>query len=223
MRPVFPENWAWLSIPWNFRSRGSRNHFDDPYLQKDEAGAQATVSRSLADLLSSGRVRSVMCWPMGRVEGVFLDVVVSLDDRVVVISGEAIDVDNRTEAFILTADHILPNWPVSGSGDQSIWTPRDLVTTSTDSPLAELWSSPRIVKWYLDPKDIPRGLTRNGPLDSAAAIELIATSNDSARLVLYATPEYPCSVELATMPERSGAILTKLEEFSPPSVLAKWD
>jgi hypothetical protein len=177
------------------------------------------MSKSLTDLLSSGGVQSVMCLPMGRIDGVFLNVIISVDDTFVVIAGQAVDVANRTEAFILTADRTLPTWRIA-SGDASIWTPKDLLK---DSQLEELWSSPRIVKYYFDPEDIPRGLIPYGPLDSAAAIEFIGTANRAARLVFYATPEYPCSVELAAVPERCDRILAKLKEFSPPSVLVKWD
>jgi hypothetical protein len=190
---------------------------------EDKGITKPTMSTSLADLLSSGSVQSVKCLPMGRVDRVFLNVIISVDGKLVVITGQAIDVENRTEAFILTADRTLPKWRTGVSGDPSIWTPKDLLTIPKDSPLAELWASPRIVKYYLDPEDSLRGLTRIGPLDSAAAIEFVGTSNCAARLVFYATPEYPCSVELATMPERCGAILAKLREFSPPSVLEKWD
>jgi hypothetical protein len=50
-------------------------------------------------------------------------------------------------------------------------------------------------------------------------MELTAKSGDpKVRLVLYATPEYPCSIEVATTSKRCDEITAGLERFSPLGV-----
>lgn len=179
------------------------------------------MSRSLVDLLASDNVESVTGWPMGRVSDVFLNVVISAQAKLVNISSQAIEVENRTEAFILTAEDVAPNWRTL-TGDPSIWEPRELLSTWQGSPLKEFWSMPRTITYYFDPEDFRRGLTHQGPLDSAAAIEVTSISGSLAsRLVLYATPEYPCSIELATTRQRCDGILSTLKHFVPPSVCSE--
>lgn len=117
----------------------------------------------------------------------------------------------------LNVEAVEPNWQTV-TGDPSLLEPKQLLSTWRGSPLEALWSNPRTIKYYFDPQDFRRGLTHQGPLDSAAAIEVTATSgNLASRLVLYATPEYPCSIELATTRWRCDGILSTLKQFVPPS------
>jgi hypothetical protein len=58
------------------------------------------MHRTLLDLIGSDNVESVTGWPMGRISGVFLNIVISANAKVVNVSGQAVDVEPRTEAFI---------------------------------------------------------------------------------------------------------------------------
>jgi hypothetical protein len=153
---------------------------------------------------------------MGRVPDVFLHVILSCDEARIVITGEAADVENRTEAFFLTQETFNPaEWKFSIT-DEHVWPPQELTHTWKGSILEHIWSSPRTVRYYFDPENRARGLTPGGSMDSAAALQLtFKTGDPSVRLLLYATPEYPCSVELATKAERCDEILANLEEFTP--------
>lgn len=171
---------------------------------------------TLADFLSNARIQAVKGMPMGNVGGFFLDFILSTDAVAIKITGQASDVENRTEAFFLTASAFNASEWWTGPDGNSAWPAEDLTTRWKGSPLEQLWLLPRLVKYYFDPEDRRRGLIAQGPFDSAAAMELTNPSGDpKARLVLYATPEYPCSIELATALMRCDEIIARLERFSP--------
>lgn len=173
-------------------------------------------ARNLADFLSRAVLQSVIGMPMGDVRSFFLDVVLSSSDAVVRLTGAASDLPDRTEAFLLTASDSDPAQRWTGPEGKPGWEAEDLLASWKESGQAGIWLGPRSVRYFLDPEDRDRGLTVQGPLDSAAAIEFRAASGSPAQcLVLYATPEYPCAIEVATTSERRDAILATLEEFTP--------
>jgi hypothetical protein len=176
---------------------------------------------SLAFYLRNATIHSVRGVPMGTVPNVFLHIILSSNDGTIVITGQAADVVNRTEAFFLTEEVFDPSQWKTGLYDESAWQAIDLTSMWGKSPFAQIFGSPRAVRYYLDPRDRDRGLTPQGPLDSTAALELEDLSQDpTRRVVLYATPEYPCAVELVTTPERCQEVLANLQEFIPVSAEA---
>jgi hypothetical protein len=174
---------------------------------------------NVADFLKSAPISSMQGVPMGNVLGVFLHIIISSSEGAIVITGQAADVANRTEAFFLTEEDFKPSeWRTELDGGP-VWQVEDLTGSGRDTPLKQIGLLPRVINFYFDPGDRDRGLFPRGPLDSAAALEFSGASVDhSKRLVLYATPEYPCAVELATTPERCSEILARLEQFFPESV-----
>lgn len=171
---------------------------------------------NLSDFLKKAYIKSLHGVPMGKVQRIFLHVVLSSDEHAILISGQAEDVANRTEAFFLTEEPFSPvGWPTVIKAD-SAWQAEDLTAVWMASSLI---SSPRTVKFYSDPRDRERGLVPMGPMDSAAAVAFSSPSSNADQiLLLYATPDYPCSVELAISAERCNEILANLEEFVPASV-----
>lgn len=175
-------------------------------------------ARSLADFLSHAEIQSVIGMPMGDVRGVFLDVVLSSSDATVRLTGAASDLPDRTEAFLLTATDFDPAQRWTGPEGNPGWEVEDLLASWKETGLAGVWPGQRAVRYFFDPEDRGRGLTVQGPLDSAAAIEFRPVSGSPNQcLVLYATPEYPCAIEVATASERRDALLATLEEFTPQS------
>ncbi len=173
-------------------------------------------ANNLADFLSRAVLQSVIGMPMGDVRGFFLDVVLSSSDAVVSLTGAAFNLPDRTEAFLLTASDADPAQRWTGPEGKPGWEAEDPFASWKESGQAGIWQLPRSVRYFLDPEDRDRGLTVQGPLDSAAAIEFRPASGSPTQcLVLYATPEYPCAIEVATASERRHAILAALEEFTP--------
>jgi hypothetical protein len=173
---------------------------------------------NLAEFLADTPRLSVRGMPMYKSRVFFLDVVLSTDDAAIRVTGQASDVENRTEAFFLITVPFNPAESWRGVGRNPGWETVDLTAKWRGSPLEGLWFSPRVVKYYFAPADRERGLAPQGTVDSAAAIEFRSAGGEAgARLVLYATTEYPCSIEVATTPEHCDRILGVLEEFSPPS------
>jgi hypothetical protein len=171
---------------------------------------------NLADFLVSAPIETVKGMPMGDVRGFFLDLILSTEAAAIKITGQACDVENRTEAFFLTESAFNPSESWTGPDGKAAWQPEDLTSRWRGTSLEQLWMIPRVVKYYFNPEDRRRGLIAQGPFDSAAAMELRVQSGDAdSRLVLYATPEYPCSIELVTAPERCDEIIAELKSFSP--------
>jgi len=173
-------------------------------------------ARNLADFLSRAELQSVIGMPMGDVRGFFLDVVLSSSDATVRLTGAASDLPDRTEAFLLTATDFDPAQRWTGPDGKPGWEVEDLLASWKETGQAGVWQGQRSVRYFFDPEDRGRGLTVQGPLDSAAAIEFRPVSGSPTQcLVLYATPEYPCAIEVATTLERRDALLATLEEFTP--------
>lgn len=171
---------------------------------------------NLWETLSLYEINSALCIPVGRnaPEGFFLDLVLVTDSGTVRIRGESTTLLPKVEAFYLTVEELdSAQWwqPVPADAD---WKPRDLVKTLEGTPVHAVFKNPREVRLFKDPEDFEKGLTCRGPLRSAAAAELRSLPNNrEARLVIYATPEYPCSVEVAVAPRRCDEILSGLVEL----------
>lgn len=173
-------------------------------------------ANSLADFLSRESLQSVFGMPLGDIQGFYLDIVLASGDASVRLTGAASDLPDRTEAFLLTARDFNPEEWWTGPDGQSGWKSQDLLESYEWFGKGRFWQEARSVRYFLDPDDRDRGLGVQGPFDSAAAIEFGGEQDRTAeRLVLYATPEYPCAIELATTVERCGEILANLQEFSP--------
>ncbi len=171
---------------------------------------------NLADFLGRAVLHSVLGMPLGDIRGLFLDVVLSSSDAVVRLTGAASDLPDRTEAFLLTVSGSDPTQRWTGPAGKPGWDAEDLLASWKESGHAGIWLGSRSVRYFFDPEDRDRGLTVQGPFDSAAAIEFRpAVGSPTQCLVLYATPEYPCAIELATTSKRCDAILSTLEEFAP--------
>ena len=168
------------------------------------------------EILTQFRINSITGMPLGDVRGFYLDLVLSAENELVEITGTAYDLPDRTEAFVLTVvegpheDH----WKAAGG--QPGWSREDVLARLGEESSHDIWRGPRRVRYYLDPDDRDRGLHAQGPLKSAAAIELSGFRQDSEfSVVLYATPEYPCAVEVTASANRRRTILSPLEEFVP--------
>ena len=153
---------------------------------------------------------------MGGVRGFYLEVVLSSSNAVVGLTGAASDLPDQTEAFLLTASNFDPAQGWIAAEGTTGWEVEDLLASWKEAGQAGIWQAPRSIRYFFDPEDRSRGLTVQGPLDSAAAIEVRPASGSPTQcLVFYATPEYPCSIEVATKSERRDAILATLQEFTP--------
>lgn len=171
------------------------------------------MTPSLHEFLSRAVIDTAVAMPMGIVTGFYLDLVLTGQGSSIRISASAADMPDRTEAFYLTARPFDPHLKWAGPNDEPAWDLEDL-RRSDQTRLLFLGS--RAVRYYFDPADRIRGLVPMEGLDAAAAIEFSPTrEEDTFRLVLYATPEYPCSIEIVLDARRAGEILIGLQEFCP--------
>jgi hypothetical protein len=177
------------------------------------------MKTSLSGFLAEAPIESMVAMPLGNVAGFYLDVVFSSGVGAVRFSGEAAEMADRTEAFFVTVEDSDEARKWTGPGGQPGWLPEDLTIKWKGSSLEALLQPRRIARYYYDPEDRRRGLLESGALRSAAAVE-ISSATRQARLVLYATPEYPCALELATDMKRCDEILSRLDEFHPSPTCA---
>ena len=174
------------------------------------------MSINLALFFANTSMHSVKATSFGNIESLYLDLIFSGDKGSVRLTGAAADMLDRTEAFFLTVEETdgEPIW--HSLGGQTCHT-EDLIQKWKGTAMAGLFQNrPRIVRFYRDLEDRERGLETPGELGGSAAIEFTASAySDNSRVVLYATPEYPCSVQLVTNPQRCTEILRVLEAFDP--------
>jgi hypothetical protein len=175
------------------------------------------MKTTLQGFLAEASINSIIAMPLGNVRGFYLDAVFSGSAGAVRFSGEAAEMADRTEAFFIAAEDVDPTRKWTGPDGQPGWPPEDLTVNWKGSLLQALFEELRSVRYYYDPEDRRRGLVGCGVLDAAAAIEF-SSRPSQARVILYATPEYPCALELAIDKQRCDEILGKLEEFRPETV-----
>jgi hypothetical protein len=167
------------------------------------------MPRDLIDFFEQSIMGSVKATPLGKVAARYLDILFSDAGGAIRVTGEAADLSDRTEAFYLTAEESgsEPRW--LNSEGREAWPTEDLAQKWRSTPADDLFGSPRIVNFYVDPEDQLRGMGKPGPFGGAAAIEFSSprSEGERRRVVLYAAPDYPCSVEVATDPHRCDEIL----------------
>lgn len=175
------------------------------------------MKMSLNNFLAETDIYSIVAMPLGKVAGFYLDVVFSGQSAAVRFTGGAADMADGTEAFFVTVEEFDPAQKWTGPDGQPGWLPVDLTTNWSGSPLESLFHGPRVVRYYRDLEDGRRGLVGCAVLGAAAAVE-ISSATRQERVVLYATTEYPCALELATDTNRCHEILGRLDEFHPETV-----
>jgi hypothetical protein len=155
-----------------------------------------SMPRDLVDFFEHSAIDSIRATPLGNVAARYLDILFSGAANAVRITGEAADLSDRTEAFYLTAEDSgsEPRW--LNSEGREAWPAEDLAQKWRSTPTAELFGTPRSVTFYIDPEDRARGMGAPGPLHGAAAIEFSSPRSEGVRkrAVLYAAPDYSCSV-----------------------------
>jgi len=175
------------------------------------------MKTSIAQFLSNAALEAIEGMPLGSVAGFYLDIAFSGLGGEVRFTGQAAEMGDRSEVFCITVEERQLNEKWIGRGGQPGWPSENLKECWRGSSLATLFEKPRTVRYFYDPEDRHRGLTECGALDATAAIEFSATDGEGT-LLLYATTEYPCALEVVTDRVRSDEILRNLEEFHPEAV-----
>ena len=159
--------------------------------------------------------------PLNR-DGFFADLVLITAQGTARVVSEGFDLASEEEVFFLNVDeynadtywqdeHGRPAWPMRPNG-AGTWSAVDLVKTmfrSTES----LLKSTRRVRLFRDTRVPSLNLPPKGVMQSAAAVCLEDGNGASFRVLIYATPEISCSLEVTTEPSRINAIIAALEEF----------
>jgi hypothetical protein len=178
---------------------------------------EGIIKTSIAQFLSNTALETIVGMPLGSVAGFYLDIAFSGLAGEVRFTGQAAEMRDHSEVFCITVEDRQLNEKWIGRDGQPGWSPEDLRERWRGSALEPLFGRPRIVRYYYDPEDRHRGLMKCGALDGTAAIRFSATDGEGT-LLLYATTEYPCALEVVTDRVRCDEILMALEEFHPEAV-----
>jgi hypothetical protein len=171
----------------------------------------------LFDLLQHGEIIHAPALPFKR-NGFYADMALITTEGNTKIVAESVDLPTGEESFFLNlaeydADKYWPDkrgvsaWPPRQDERQN-WTAVDLVVDIKKSGLGAILGSSRQVRYYRSTSTPQIGA--RGLLQSAAAVSL---GGSDGQLLIYATPEFPCSIEVVMEPLRIRSILSELEEF----------
>jgi len=154
-------------------------------------------------------------------QGFYADLALVTDKGDVRIVGEGFDLPSGIEVFFLNLVEFSaetywkdkagnPAWPPSAT---QLWSAVDLFLTFKQRGMGSLLSGPRQVRFYRNASDLFSGLPPCGVLQSAAAVSLSGEACGPCQLLIYATPELACSLEVVLERARIESILAELEEF----------
>lgn len=152
---------------------------------------------------------------------VFLDVVIQSNYGSLYLTGRSIDLPDRTELFVIQASVSTdaPRWIDSDTGTR---VPTfDLLKYWYSRSSSSVWTSRRLAKMYFDPAamGIEGSICDGGSAPSA--FEICSDEKlDSPRIVVYATSEFPCALEVTDDPKRCREIISYLTSdfgIPPPS------
>lgn len=171
----------------------------------------------LFDVLQHGEILHAPALPFKR-NGFYADVALITTRGNTKIVAEGTDLSTGIETFFLNlaefdADKYWPDkrgvpaWPPR-QNEKNDWSAVDLICDIKKFGLEAVLSSSRRVRFYRDINATEIGA--KGLLQSAAAVSL---AGSDGQLLIYATPVFPCSLEVAMEAPRIRSILMEMEEF----------
>jgi hypothetical protein len=171
----------------------------------------------LFDILQHGEILHAPALPFRR-KGFYADMALITTGGNAKIVAEGVDLSTGEETFFLNlveydADKYWPDkqgvsaWPPRQDEKQN-WTAVDLVFDMKRFGLEAVLSNSRRVRFYRNVNASQIGT--KGLLKSASAVSL---AGSDGQLLIYATPEFPCSLEVVMEPLHIQSILAALEEF----------
>jgi len=150
---------------------------------------------------------------------VLLDVVFITTEGAARLIGRAHSLrDTREEAFSLAIyEHVEEGWWKEDSPGQTAWKPRNLRDEWISQSLRSILTPPRDVLYYSDPRLRERVFPAQGFLDNYTAIEFVKDVAEAGRkrIVISASDDDPCAIEVGTTSDRCDAILSRLVRLVP--------
>ncbi len=177
----------------------------------------------MIDALLRGEIRHLPALPFKR-KDFYADLVLLTTRGDIRIVGEGFDLPSGEEVFFLNLVEYEPDtywvdklgrpaWPPRPDELGGGWSAVDLVAKWRRSALPGIAGADRTVRFFRDRRAFSEGLTSKGALQSASAITLSETSESAGQLIIYATAEFPCSLEITAEVKRIDSILAGLQEF----------
>jgi hypothetical protein len=163
-------------------------------------------------ILTKSSTDALLGMPMGNPgkPGFYLDIGLISSSGNTRIFSEAVELPEGLEVFRLRLDQFdRAQWWSSKDETASLWKPVDLLTRYPS--VKTLFSHPRQLRCFYNPADWNNVPQLNGFLGPAAAVQL-KSKIDNTNLVVFATPYYPCSLEVAIDEARCNEIIRGLAE-----------
>jgi hypothetical protein len=150
-------------------------------------------------------------------QSVLLDVVFTTESGQIVLKGKAHSLRDQTEAFSLECyEHIREGW---WADSETEWKPRILSEEWKEQSLTSVLIAPREVCYYFNPRLKERMFQAKNVLDNCSAImfDKIETIGKVNRIVLVASDDYPCAIEIGTTEDECASLLNGLERVTIPT------
>ena len=170
-------------------------------------------SATLLDILRFGTIQAALCNPV-RIDKPVMNFILSLclvtDRGAIWLTSKAYDLADKTEAFYLDLDDFGTAKAPEALFSRD-WPTFDLVERWAGTSLERIAKEERVFRPFYDPEDRRRGLPAIGNLQGTTALEIRSADQAKlARVVFYATPDYPCSLEVSVDGRRCDAILERM-------------
>jgi hypothetical protein len=146
-----------------------------------------------------------------------LDVVFHTVQGSIRFTGKDHILKDEGEAFSLAIyEHITEGWWVEDEARHTAWTPLNLKNQWQSESLSCLMEGPRQVLLYSDPLLKERSFPKEALLDDCSAIAFVKAVDGGAKtLVLKASNNSPCAVEIGTTAGACDLLLKGLEPIAP--------
>jgi hypothetical protein len=143
------------------------------------------------------------------------DVVFSTYEGRVYLTGKAHCLSDDTEAFSLDVDRYPDGGRWKAGSGPNFLTTRNIKEELVVSSMAQLLTLPRTVRFFTDPRFGQRVYPKEvGLIDNCAAIDFAKIVDGTvSRLVIVASNNFPCEIEIGTDPVVCATLLKGLEEI----------
>jgi hypothetical protein len=170
---------------------------------------------AILDVLVSSQWNAVRAMTPLKRRDILLDAVFITRNGDVRLTGKTHSLkDERAEAFSLAAfGHVRDGW----WGESSVGVPKWPARELSDEWLSHYWSlvsiGPRRARFYADPRLKSRSFAPQCLLDNCTALELWCDAK-SSRIVVAASREIPCAIDIGSSGEACEALLAGLDPIS---------
>ena len=150
----------------------------------------------------------VVAMPVQTNRDILLDIVFSIPEGAVAVTGKAHQLSDGSEEFSLDIyPHVRSGWWATKKNGTTEWTARNLERELLVGPFKQLLHPPRSVRFFVHSRLGKRVYSTSGYLDKCSGIQFCkGTGINQVVLGIVASSGFPCALEIATEPEALASL-----------------